>query len=93
MYQLTWCSVHTYIDWIVYIHAHAHAYVYTQLRRAGDTELLSRFTEENVIVLHSRASGNTIRFKEGEIEGTGGHGSRGKNVHQHQTSHMLRFIV
>lgn len=85
MYQLTWCSVHTYIDWIVYIHAHAHAYVYTQLRRAGDTELLSRFTEENVIVLHSRASGNTIRFKEGEIEGTGGHGSRGKNVHQHQT--------
>lgn len=54
--------------------------VYTQLRRAGDSELLRRFTEENVIVLHSRASGNTIRFKGGEVEGTGGHGSRGKNV-------------
>lgn len=57
--------------------------MYTQLRRAGDSDLLSRFTEENVIVLHSRASGNTICFKEGEIEGTGGHGGRGKNVNQH----------
>lgn len=52
--------------------------MYTQLRRAGGSELLSRFTEENVIVLHSRASGNTIRFREGEVEGSGGHGALGK---------------
>ena len=49
-----------------------------QLQKAGDSELLSRFTEENVIVLESRASGKTLRFREGEVEGVGGHGALGE---------------
>ena len=40
--------------------------------------MLSRFTEENVIVLESRASEKTLRFREGQVEGTGGHGALGK---------------
>ena len=49
-----------------------------KLQKAGDSELLSRFTEENVVVLESRASGKTLRFREGEVEGIGGHGALGK---------------
>ena len=53
-------------------------YISVQLQKVGDSELLSKFTEENVIVLESRASGKTLCFREGEVEGTGGHGALGK---------------
>ena len=56
-----------------------HTYKTKQLQKAGDSELLSRFTEENVIVLESRASGKTLRFRAGEVEGTGGHGALGED--------------
>lgn len=53
----------------------AHFMPNVKLQKAGDSELLSRFTEENVIVLESRASGKTLRFRGGEVEGVGGHGA------------------
>ena len=49
----------------------------TQLQKAGDGELLGRFTDENVVVLESRASGKTLRLREGAVEGVGGHGALG----------------
>lgn len=53
----------------------AHFTPHVKYQTAGDSDLLSRFAEENVIVLESRASGKTLRFREGEVEGKGGHGA------------------
>lgn len=61
--------------------------VLIQLQKAGDSELLSRFTDEKVVVLESRASGKTLRFREGVVEGIGGHGALGESF----TSKMIHY--
>lgn len=45
---------------------------------AGDSELLSQFAQGNTILLRSQASGKTLRFREGVVEGRGGRGALGK---------------
>ncbi|XP_064387079.1 uncharacterized protein LOC135335495 isoform X2 [Halichondria panicea] len=43
--------------------------------RAGDTAILSCFTEGNVVILQSRASEKSLRVsQDGEVQGTGAHG-------------------
>ena len=46
--------------------------------RAGDTLLLSLFSEHAVVLLQSRSTRKNLRIANGEVEGLGGQGVYGK---------------